>query len=1150
MKRCLSLAIGGVLLLASVISTAYGSEVPHKGPGLVEAPLITQTLQQVGLASVWNDGDEFHVEIDGAGSWQVVDAYVFVGTDPVPATQKGSLVPGLFNYKKEGILAPSYDLELSLKDDLGFSWGIPYNPLRIQNIAVQVYMMGVDAKGKKIYEGAWAYPGESTDYVDFEGVGAGWWFTYMLSHPKRGHFHDAPVGGLLFVGETFSGKTDPTGGFDIFPDETVSFYLGSYLLGTTTAAQRVTPIDLIEQGDIDNPAVINMARLLQSLDDDGDLTKGIQITSQVIGLLETVMAANGFDAFDFYNDAQIETIITEVVALGVDDGLTMVAVTADEARDHLDKHLSSSYNRKNVSQTPDLGTSKAKLDLMPVLVPATRANNEATGSLDYYDENGNFLYSRDKVKPLVAVYADQIETGASDVFGAISRDDGNTWKRTNLSRSADLSSIILPVTGEEALGDVRKPNVVVRGNHILTAWTSHFCQGGKPLYSRDAVTDDGTSYPYYEDDIWGVGGPQLSHWYEEEGYPEVELPYSCVWAARGTIDPDTAEITWFKPERLTSGRRDAYQISITGAKNVGFAIIWQEDPDGLRPGSAAGPGHGWSGATTSHKTDIWYSSVKWSDFDKIDTQFYPNGDPEQAIDDPEWTTNRPMPLVPFKLPMRISDNDMCNADTMKVQLDENGLPVLDENGDYIPLMDEEGKHAGTHRYCYEVPDLCTGFYTFDNNQEAEKNVCIAADTATDRRLLDGDTGASRPNINFMPYTKKDGTQSAWVVVAYEETKGVGGGVPVWDDSDDTTHLEEKDKPDLGKNVIYHSFEFMSPDKVSDGTIVNLPEQDAAGNPLYLVDVDGNQVLDWEGQQQLAYENARRPRMLPQPAGQAGPSNTVLALIYKQGEEGKGRPSDIFMRRIVNPKDGQNPYAAKNLATGHQNVSTVTPTETWINPDSEPDANGDGTKVVKWVQTEANLSDDSSTNPYEDARAHRGILKGDQLFIAYTYTPNWAASRNAHDKYDLYIRRSFNGGQKWGTDPNGTGPICHTDTFKDYTGVVAEDDEEAGDKIPSYDVETCFEPGVFEPGRNMSRLKNNKESTIEPRLVGPPSTLATSPYPEDKQNTDVFYVSFGTESNVPKAHGEFDEGNEGADAIPGDLFYTLSLIHISEPTRPY
>ena len=33
-------------------------------------------------------------------------------------------------------------------------------------------------------------------------------------------------------------------------------------------------------------------------------------------------------------------------------------------------------------------------------------------------------------------------------------------------------------------------------------------------------------------------------------------------------------------------------------------------------------------------------------------------------------------------------------------------------------------------------------------------------------------------------------------------------------------------------------------------------------------------------------------------------------------------------------------------------------------------------------------------------------------MGYSYTPNWAASRNGNDTYDFYIRRSFDGGQTW------------------------------------------------------------------------------------------------------------------------------------------
>jgi hypothetical protein len=332
--------------------------------------------------------------------------------------------------------------------------------------------------------------------------------------------------------------------------------------------------------------------------------------------------------------------------------------------------------------------------------------------------------------------------------------------------------------------------------------------------------------------------------------------------------------------------------------------------------------------------------------------------------------------------------------------------------------------------------------------------------------------------------------------------------------------------------------------------------DVDGNPLYLVDETGEQVLDWQGQPQLAYENARRPRMLVQPAGQAGSSGTVMAMVYKQGEEGKGRPSDIMLRRVKKGASG-NPYAFANFVCnykvtalngktvcvdGAQNLSSVTPTETWTNPDQDDNAKGEGLKVVKYEQTAANLADESWTNPYDDARAHRGILRGNNLFLAYDYTPNWAASRNAHDKYDLFIRRSFDGGQTWTTDREATEDVCHTRIWKDYTNdedgtpLVSEDE---ANKKDTYEEVVCFAPGAFEPARNMSQLKNNKLSVIEPRLVGPPSTTPGSSYPEDVENKDVFYVTFGTAMNVPKPHGNYDEEEELEHATPADLYYTFT-----------
>ena len=78
--------------------------------------------------------------------------------------------------------------------------------------------------------------------------------------------------------------------------------------------------------------------------------------------------------------------------------------------------------------------------------------------------------------------------------------------------------------------------------------------------------------------------------YTLQGFPEVgEIPYACVWTARGILEPVDADgvydpdgeynaLVWRQAERLTSGRRDANRIEVAGVSGAGFIITWQEDP--------------------------------------------------------------------------------------------------------------------------------------------------------------------------------------------------------------------------------------------------------------------------------------------------------------------------------------------------------------------------------------------------------------------------------------------------------------------------------------------------------------------------------------------------------------------------------------------
>jgi len=149
-------------------------------------------------------------------------------------------------------------------------------------------------------------------------------------------------------------------------------------------------------------------------------------------------------------------------------------------------------------------------------------------------------------------------------------------------------------------------------------------------------------------------------------------------------------------------------------------------------------------------------------------------------------------------------------------------------------------------------------------------------------------------------------------------------------------------------------------------------------------------------------------------------------------------------------------------------------------------------------------------------------------MGFSYTPNWAAARNGNDKYDFYVRRSFDGGLTWTTDPLGGG-VTHCDTFTD--------------PLTKEKTEVCntYAAGDFEQARNLSQLPNSKESVIEPRIVGAPGTIKVdgvwTGISEDKQNPNVFYVSYGTATNPPVVHGDSDEVQEFP--APLDLYYSFT-----------
>ena len=169
-----------------------------------------------------------------------------------------------------------------------------------------------------------------------------------------------------------------------------------------------------------------------------------------------------------------------------------------------------------------------------------------------------------------------------------------------------------------------------------------------------------------------------------------------------------------------------------------------------------------------------------------------------------------------------------------------------------------------------------------------------------------------------------------------------------------------------------------------------------------------------------------------------------------------------------------------------------------------------------------MSDESFANPYSDAKAHRGFIRGDKIVFGYSFTPNWG--RLGGDHMDFFVRRSFDGGQSWTTDPNGPEETVHT---------VIERDPNTGE---FKQVQYQYGRGAFEPGRNVSLLKGNSHTVVDPRLVPPMRAGSTvnATYPDDDtEATGVYYVAFGTAKVL---HG-LGEPLGVTDTVKEDILYS-------------
>ena len=331
----------------------------------------------------------------------------------------------------------------------------------------------------------------------------------------------------------------------------------------------------------------------------------------------------------------------------------------------------------------------------------------------------------------------------------------------------------------------------------------------------------------------------------------------------------------------------------------------------------------------------------------------------------------------------------------------------------------------------------------------------------------GNTGASRANTAMVNVTT--GETIPTVLITYEETKGA-------------------DRLDSGKFIRYHSFAFNSP-PANGG--VNTPAVN--GEPGAIISDPA--------------ENSRRVRFVTQ----VNPATNGLRMgvFWRQGHPVEGGPGDIMVRlgfkdSNVAGSTGLRPEdmvpavdAANARESDYFTVLTNlhnTPAYN-ISSNTTPWAPVGGTELAP-TNT---LADTTDKNTYEDARAHRAAIRGEDFYIGYSYTKDWAvATYTDMDNYNFWVRGYNSATMSWSS------------------------------------------------AANLSGITDKKIHVKEPRLVGMPGNGPGCTDPanitneENCQDKSTFLVAWGVETNVYAHVGGSEEG---------DIYYTRTNDKGANYTAP-
>jgi len=129
----------------------------------------------------------------------------------------------------------------------------------------------------------------------------------------------------------------------------------------------------------------------------------------------------------------------------------------------------------------------------------------------------------------------------------------------------------------------------------------------------------------------------------------------------------------------------------------------------------------------------------------------------------------------------------------------------------------------------------------------------------------------------------------------------------------------------------------------------------------------------------------------------------------------------------------------------------------------------------------NLDDRSWFNPMDISKAHRGFIDGEYINMMYAWSPNWKLNAVGRDRYELFMRRSFDGGKTWTTTP-GSFTASNDETYSGEGTTTCETWRDGDTNEDNSHVCTVYEAGVPEQSRDVTQHVSMLITTLDPRYT--------------------------------------------------------------------